>query len=168
MLGDANFDHTVTLLLEHGEQGAVGVVLNRPSTVEVAAVLPGWADRTAEPRLVFVGGPVSPSAAIALGRAVNPPKEGWHSLFGEIGTIDLDLTPDLLTPTCPIRVFSGYAGWGPGQLEDEVEAGGWIVAERYEGDVVSPAPLELWSDALRRQPPRVAMLARYPQRLRAN
>jgi len=165
---DPNFDRTVVLVLEHGEEGAVGVVLNRPSSVAAAAAGPAWAALAPHPQVVFVGGPVSAERAVALAVAADPPEEGWRSLFGDIGTVDLEVKPENFRPSCPVRVFAGYAGWGSGQLEAEVEAGGWIVADRVAGDVVSATPLDLWAGVLRRQPPRLSILAGYPRQLRLN
>ena len=116
VLVDPNFDRTVVLLLSHGEEaGALGVVLNRPSTTDLVEPLPLWSDVAADPAVVFVGGPVEPQMAIALGRDDNG-----------VGTIDLDGDPALLTVR-QVRVFAGYAGWSAGQLESELADGAWAV-----------------------------------------
>src|SRR5205085_9795399 len=96
-LRDSVFDWTVVLVLEHNEDGAIGLVLNRPSETPVAEIRPEWAPMAASPDVVFIGGPVSPSSAICLARAGpaadNPTTEGWKPLFGHLGTLDLGLSP---------------------------------------------------------------------------
>jgi putative transcriptional regulator len=163
-LGDPNFDHTVVLVLEHGDEGAVGVVLNRPTETDVGAPLPGWHRMAAEPAVVFAGGPVSPSAAICLARPWPGERAaGWEPLFGPIGTLDLERDPDEVASTVQaLRVFAGYAGWGGGQLEGEIEAGAWFVVDAQPDDALSQEPEELWRSVLRRQRGPLAMFANYP------
>ncbi|MCA1691459.1 MAG: YqgE/AlgH family protein [Actinobacteria bacterium] len=179
-LGDPNFDHTVVLVLEHADDGAVGVVLNRPSETALAQPLPGWHSLAADPPLVFLGGPVSPEAAICLGRGwsgevgeVTGPGHsgdsderdvaGYEPLFGLLGTVDLSLDPDEMSPALQaIRVFVGYAGWGEGQLEEEIEAGAWFVVDAHPDDALSADPDALWQTVLRRQGGRMAMFANFP------
>lgn len=170
-LGDPNFARTVVLVLEHGEAGALGVVVNRPSETGVVDALPRWGRLAADPPVVFVGGPVSPSAAICIGRApggpdwpdLGPDDDGWRPLFEGLCTVDLDRDPDeLVVPPADVRVFAGYAGWGPTQLEGEVEAGAWYVLDALPGDALSPHPADLWSVVLRRQGGSMAMVANFP------
>jgi putative transcriptional regulator len=114
-LADPNFSRTVVLMLEHGDEGALGVVLNRPIDLSVAEVLPDWVHLISAPACLFVGGPVAPTAVIGLGRGDGPV---FQPLFDGLGTLDLDLDPAAYAPTMAgLRVFVGYAGWGPGQLE---------------------------------------------------
>lgn len=162
-LVDPNFDRTVVLLLEHSDQGAVGVVLNRPSGTRVADALPGWELLAAEPAAVFVGGPVAEDAAIALGAARRPdPGAGWAPVVGGVGTIDLHQGPDdVYAEVRAIRVFAGYAGWGAGQLEGELAANAWVVAPALEDDVMGD-PDDLWRRVLLRQRGRTAWLANAP------
>ncbi len=164
ILGDPNFDHTVVLVLEHGDDGAVGVVLNRPTETDVAEPLPGWHRLAAEPAVVFLGGPVSPTAAICLGRGwPGETATGYEALFGSLGTVDLSLDPDEATSALQaIRVFVGYAGWGEGQLEGEIEAGAWFVVDAHPDDALSSEPEELWRAVLRRQRGHMAMYANFP------
>src|SRR5687768_2508756 len=118
-LEDPNFFRTVVLMLEHTDDGALGVVLNRPTIAELTEPLPAWAPMAAEPAVVFTGGPVQPEAAIGLGRRTPGEGEpdGFAALFGDLGTVDLERPPDAVVPVIDrIRVFAGYAGWGPGQL----------------------------------------------------
>ena len=163
-LGDPNFERTVVLVLEHGEEGALGVVLNRPSELDLAEPLPEWAPAAAHPPVIFIGGPVAPSAAVCLARvAAADGAEGWEPLLGPLGTMDLDSDPDRVIPRLQeIRVFAGYAGWGPGQLESEIDQGGWFVVDAYASDPLSAAPEQLWSDVLRRQRGTLALFAAYP------
>ncbi|TWV41339.1 YqgE/AlgH family protein [Streptomyces misionensis] len=167
-LADPNFDRAVVLLLDHDEEGSLGVVLNRPTPVGVGDILEGWAELTGEPGVVFQGGPVSLDSA--LGVAVVPGGAngeraplGWRRVHGAIGLVDLEAPPELLAPVLgSLRIFAGYAGWGPGQLEDELAEGAWYVVESEPGDVSSPVPERLWREVLRRQRGELAMVATYP------
>ncbi|MFE9948698.1 YqgE/AlgH family protein [Streptomyces sp. NPDC005531] len=164
-LADPNFDRAVVLLLDHDEEGSLGVVLNRPTPVGVGDILVSWADLTAEPDVVFQGGPVSLDSA--LGVAVIPGDEGplgWRRVYGAIGLVDLEAPPELLAAALgSLRIFAGYAGWGPGQLETELTEGAWYVVESEPGDVSSPRPEQLWRAVLRRQRSELAMIATYPE-----
>jgi putative transcriptional regulator len=170
LLGDPNFRRTVVLIVEHEEiQGTLGVVLNRPTAVEVSQVLDQWTDLTSEPSVVFRGGPVAPSSALAL--ALIPGSDepiGWRALDGapalaRLGLLDLDTPPKLLGPAITsMRVYAGYAGWSPGQLEAEIDEGAWYVLSAEPGDVFVPEPELLWRQVLRRQEGDLAFLATYP------
>ena len=168
-LVDPNFDRTVVLLLEHSLAGAVGVVLNRPGETNVEDALPGWERLAAEPGRVFVGGPVAADAASALGSARHTDAgAGWEPVVGPVGTIDLHRDPlDVLGDIAAVRIFAGYAGWGAGQLESELEAGAWIVVPAVPEDVLGPSD-DLWRRVLRRQGGRVAWLANVPEDLSVN
>jgi malate dehydrogenase (oxaloacetate-decarboxylating) len=170
LLGDPNFRRTVVLIVEHEDvQGTLGVVLNRPTTISVDQVLEQWTELTTEPSVVFRGGPVAPNSALAL--AMVPGKDepvGWRALDGapalaRLGLLDLDTPPRLLAPTISsLRVYAGYAGWSPGQLEAEIEEGAWYVLTAQPGDVFAPDPDRLWRQVLRRQEGDLAFLATYP------
>ncbi|GAB3964553.1 YqgE/AlgH family protein [Streptomyces sparsus] len=163
-LTDPNFDRAVVLLLDHDEEGSLGVVLNRPTPVGVEDILEPWAALADDPGVVFQGGPVSLDAA--LGVAVIPGSEGpigWRRVHGAIGLVDLEAPPEVLAADLgSLRIFAGYAGWGPGQLADELSDGAWYVVESEPGDVSSPAPERLWRAVLRRQRSELAMVATYP------
>lgn len=249
VLADPNFDRAVVLLLDHDEEGSLGVVLNRPTPVDVGDILEPWAALTGEPGVVFQGGPVSLDAALAVGVVPAPdpgrgpaagaesnadggrraygggeprtyPADeetdagadagrgawadagadsgagagsgpgsgpdaeanagaeaeadavlgaepdgplGWRRVYGAIGLVDLEAPPELLAAELgSLRIFAGYAGWGPGQLENELSEGAWYVVESEPGDVSSPAPEGLWRSVLRRQRSELAMVATYP------
>jgi putative transcriptional regulator len=161
---DPNFDRSVVLLLEHGDDGALGIVLNRPSETPLATVLPEWDEHATAPGVVFSGGPVAPEAVIALARGGTDASDGWMPFLGEVGTVDVGRDPTDLGPQLhALRIFVGYAGWSPGQLEVELEQEAWFVASVDSGDPFSPNPERLWRDVLRRQRGRVAMFANYPE-----
>jgi len=164
VLQDPNFDRTVALVLEHTEEGALALVLNRPSETELDDPLPAWGPLAAEPPVVFVGGPVALDGAIGLARAAVPSEsEGWAPLFDDLGTVDLSRDPeDIAVPLERLRVFLGHAGWGPGQLEDELAEDAWAVVESAPGDALCEDPDTLWRRVLRRQAGRLAWLANHP------
>lgn len=169
-LADPNFDRAVVLLLDHDEEGSLGVVLNRPTPVGVGDVLEPWAGLAGSPQVVFQGGPVSLDSALGLAVVPGEPRDGedaeplgWRRVFGAIGLVDLEAPPELLAAEMgSLRIFAGYAGWGPGQLEDELVEGAWYVVESEPGDVFSPDPDRLWRSVLRRQRSELAMVATYP------
>ncbi len=163
LLADPNFDRTVVLVLEHGDDGALGVVLNRPSETAVAEPLPRWGDVACEPGVVFIGGPVAPSAVIALARGeARNDTEGWVPVGDDVVSVDLERMPEDLGRIDALRVFAGCAGWTPGQLEGELEANGWFVCDALPGDPFTPEPEALWRTVLGRQPGRLAWYANYP------
>lgn len=164
-LADPNFERTVILILEDQlDEGALGVVLNRPSEREVAEPLPGWAPAAADPPVIFIGGPVRPSDALCVGRLGGTDEaEGWKPLVGPLGTMNLHTDPEEAVPRLDeIRVFAGYAGWLPGQLEQEIFEGGWFVVNAEPSDALSPVPEDLWATVLRRQPGSLALYADFP------
>lgn len=162
-LADPNFDGSVVLVLEHGDDGALGIIVNRPTDAALASVLPAWRTHASAPAVVFSGGPVAPEAVIALARGGHEPAPGWVSVFGDVGTIDIGRDPASFEFSIDaLRVFVGYAGWAPGQLEAEVAQAAWFAVARQTTDPFSGRPERLWRDVLRRQRGRVAMFAHYP------
>jgi putative transcriptional regulator len=162
-LVDPNFDGTVVLMLEHGDEGALGLVLNRPSETEIADVFPEWRDAVVPPDVVFVGGPVSTDAVIALGRRRADGPADFVEIVGDLGTIDLADDPLDVGPWLQaLRVFAGYSGWGPGQLESELAQEAWFVVDMQPEDPFSGEPERLWREVLRRQRGALAMFANYP------
>ncbi len=171
VLADPNFARTVVLLLQaDDEDGALGLVLNRPSGTDVGEVLPDWAPLAAGPGVVFTGGPVQPQSAVCLGhRRLGGPLAAAYAEVegvpgGSIGTVDLDATPGDLAPVVDgVRLFAGYAGWSAGQLEAEVGQGDWWVIDALPTDAFDGEPEHLWGRVLRRQGPPLAFAASYPQ-----
>src|SRR3954471_21064554 len=142
-LTEQPFVRTVILLLEHAEQaGALGLVLNRPEDAPVLDVVPSVADLATAPGVLFSGGPVSPSTAIALGLAApGAEPEGWTPVVPPIVTVDLDHDPALLASSLrALRVFAGYAGWAPGQLEQEIAQGAWYLVDALPDDAFLADP----------------------------
>lgn len=156
---DPNFVDTVVLLLDVDDDGALGVVLNRPSGVPVTAVLDAWSEVVAEPEVLFQGGPVSTQGALAVGMLADADTEpvGFRAVHGLLGIVDLDTPVELVDGSLAgLRIFAGYAGWGAGQLESEIEEGSWYVVAAQAPDVFRLDPTDLWRDVLRRQPGQLA------------
>jgi putative transcriptional regulator len=161
-LTDPNFARTVVLVGVHNDEGAMGVVLNRPSAVTVGEAVPqlGSAVEAEEP--VYIGGPVQPSSIVFLAEFLDPATAGLLVL-GRIGFPAPDAEMDDLTrATARGRVFAGYAGWGEGQLDAELEQGDWILDAALPQDVFSESPEELWSEVLTRKGGSYALVARMP------
>ena len=150
-LQDPNFVDTVVLLLDVTEEGALGVVLNRPSQVLVADVLEPWRDVVGEPEVLFRGGPVGTDVARLRDPQDTP--VGWRPVAGLIGMVDLDTPTELVDGSLSaMRVFAGYAGWGAGQLDGEVERQDWYVVTSEADDPFRDDPEGLRRDVMRRQP----------------
>lgn len=174
-LGDPNFRRGVVLVVQHdAEEGTLGVVLNRPSDVPVGKVLPSWADLVDHPTVVFRGGPVALDSALCLAvlrGAHDPGGEplGWRSLegpplAGRLGLVDLDTPPEVVAAELgALRIFAGYAGWGVGQLEHEIEEGAWYLLDPVPGDPFVFEPDRMWRDVLRRQGGALAVVATCPE-----
>jgi putative transcriptional regulator len=165
-LKDPNFDRTVVLLVAHEPGGALGVVLNRATEVPVADVLGNWSELAGDPAVLFEGGPVQPESAICLARTrpeVKRRVNGFHQVAGALGTIDLSADPERMRDSVAgIRVFAGYSGWSPGQLEDEISSGSWFVFDALPGDPFVNRPDDLWAMVLRRQGDILAAVAHFP------
>lgn len=163
-LEDPNFHRAVILVLDHDEDGALGVVLNRASSLAVAEALGAWTELAADPPVLFGGGPVEPDAIVALGRAITGTVgDGSTAILERIQLVDLDADPVLAAAVLErVRVFAGYAGWAPGQLEGEIDEGAWFTVDADPSDVFTDAPDRLWRRVLRRQPDELALLATYP------
>lgn len=164
---DPNFSRTVVLVLEHAPGGSLGVVLNRPTDIPVDNSLPRWSDVMSAPALLFHGGPVEPQSAICIGRhrrGADPERvEGWHHIAAGVGTVDLEGDPDAARAHMDaLRLFAGYAGWAPGQLDGEIEAGGWFVLRATDDDAFTNDPQDLWREVLSRQPGSLAWVANFP------
>jgi putative transcriptional regulator len=159
---DPNFHRTVVLVVDHGDEGAVGLVLNRRSQAEVSEAVPPLADLVEPEDQVHVGGPVEQQAVIVIAE-LEDPSEAATLVFADVGLVSSDSEPELVAgSTRRARVFAGYAGWGAGQLESEIEEEAWIVEQAEPDDVFAEIPDELWADVLRRKGGQYALLARMP------
>jgi putative transcriptional regulator len=173
MLLDPNFERTVVLVLDHdADTGALGLVVNRPTELTVTTAVPSWSGHVTDPAVVFVGGPVAAESAIGLARTGDPldgatigqADEGFGAIgFFDLGTVDLTREPEDVHPSVSrLRIFAGYAGWAPGQLEGEVAEGAWWVVDAQPDDALSAAPTDLWRDVLRRQPGPLRLASTFP------
>ena len=150
------FRRTVVLVLEHTPDGAMGVVLGRSSDTRVADAVPVLADLPGADDLVYLGGPVSPQSVVALGD-FGQPEEAGTQVVGSLGTLDPDGTNESLRR---VRVYAGYAGWSPGQLDGELEQGAWIVQDADPDDPFRAG--DIWADALARKGGRYRLMATMP------
>jgi putative transcriptional regulator len=162
-LHDPNFFRAVILLLDHDEHGALGLVLNRPGEIVACDVVPRLAPLLEESAVLYVGGPVQQEGVIGLAEYRDPASLGAQPVVGPVGVLDADLDPDdLREGVARVRAFQGYAGWGPGQLEAELDEEAWIVAPALAADAFDDDPGTLWRRALERLGERYAMIARMP------
>ena len=167
-LDDPNFARAVVLVLEHDEDGALGLVLNRPTTTPIDEVLAGWSGLAAEPANLYGGGPVEPSAVVGLAVA-RPEAAAGIAIVGRIRTVDPTSDPALLAGEVErARIFAGYAGWAPGQLEDELAQDAWLVVDALPEDVVSSNPGDLWHAVMARQEGSTRLMATFPDDPRLN
>ncbi|MBR7742932.1 YqgE/AlgH family protein [Phycicoccus sp. BSK3Z-2] len=159
------FRRSVVLVLHHGDDGAQGVVLNRPIEAGIDSVLPGWESVASSPATMFQGGPVQLDSALGLVAVPgdSPAPTGVRRLFGAVALVDLDSTPaDVATEVSGLRIFAGYAGWSEGQLDTEIATGSWYVVDAEPGDAFSGDPGGLWHRVLRRQAPPLRWVAWFP------
>lgn len=154
LLLDPNFARSVVLLLTHDEEGTVGVVLDRPTEIAVGEYLPTWEEVASEPAVVFHGGPVQQEVGVGVGIRA-----------GMLELVDLSEEPD---GDIPVRIFAGCAGWGPGQLDDEVAEDAWFVLPFEPSDILTDQPHELWTRVLRRQAAPLSYFGLYPPDPRLN
>jgi len=163
-LTDPEFFRSVVFLIEHDDTGSVGVIVNRPSHTPVGHVLPDWQEVATEPAVIYNGGPVQRDGALGLGRLAGAAAApGLRPVGDGLALVDLDAAADqVATHARNVRVFAGHAGWGVGQLEDEIARGGWYVVAGGPADVFSGQPAGLWRSVLRRQQAPLALLSTYP------
>jgi putative transcriptional regulator len=162
-LVDPNFARTVVLIAEHTPEGAMGLVLNRPATTLVDEAVPDLAWLAGEEERVWVGGPVAETAVIVLAEWDEPARAG-ALVDGDLGFVGADADgPDQLDGAIRrARVFAGHAGWGPGQLEEELAEEAWIVEPPMREEVFTADPDDLWAAVLRRKGSRYALLSTMP------
>ncbi|UOY00580.1 YqgE/AlgH family protein [Blastococcus sp. PRF04-17] len=172
-LTDPTFAGTVVFVLDHSESGTLGVVLGRPSQVDIRDVLPGWCDLAVEPSVFHVGGPCETDTALCLAvspAALSEPSGPLRRVAGDVYLVDLDTDPaELAFEITGLRVFAGYAGWSPGQLAGEIAEGAWACVPSHPDDVLGPASgPELWRSVMGRQTGRLAVLSTAPAEPSAN
>lgn len=155
-LSSGVFRRSVVVLLDRGDDGTLGVVLTRPGPRPAPALLGPQAERAAEPAVVFLGGPVQPEAVLAVG--VDP---DGQLAWAPVG-------PDAILPPGSLRVFTGYAGWGAGQLDGEVAAGAWWPVPARPADLLATRPERLWQTLVRRLPSPASFAATMPDDPRHN
>jgi putative transcriptional regulator len=160
-LVDPNFRRTVVLVGEHSADGALGLVLNRTSGGTVGELVPELAVLVEGVDAVHFGGPVQPSAVVVLADFIEPERAG-ALVLDSVGFLPAEVDPDALGELRRARVFAGYAGWGPGQLDAELTDGSWIVEPALPDDVFTLEPEELWSEVLRRKGGPFGVLAEMP------
>jgi putative transcriptional regulator len=162
-LEDPNFWRTVVLVVEHSQDGALGLVLNRPSESKVGEAVPQLTNLADADDDVLVGGPVGQSAVIVLADFEDP-EEAALIAFDTVGVLAGGApTDELGTGVRRARIFAGHSGWGPGQLDEEFERGDWIVEPARYSDAFANDPTELWSAVLERKGGSYALVARMPQ-----
>ncbi|GAA1783588.1 MULTISPECIES: YqgE/AlgH family protein [Streptomonospora] len=174
LLEDPNFRRAVVFVVDdEPAEGTLGVIVNRPLELAVGEVLVDWSGFATEPAVMFSGGPVGTGAGLALGTPGGDDAPlGWRPLEGTphegsrvdgLGVVDLDTPPEILGSALGrFRVFAGYAGWGAGQLADEIDEGAWYVVPAVTDDVFSADPSSLWPRVLRRQGGDLALVSTYP------
>lgn len=163
-LRTSTFDRAVILLLSHDDDGALGVIVNRPTELPVGNLLPDWTEFASEPGVVFQGGPVSPDSALGLVRVGEPNEPlGVRRVTDQVGVVDLDTPTEVVGPAVTgMRVFAGYSGWAADQLEGEVEEGSWYVVDAEPSDAFRKDAQDLWRTVLRRQKGELALMSSFP------
>ncbi len=160
-LYDPNFRHTVVLVGEHNSDGALGLVLNRALNITVREVLPPLSELVVPGEPLFEGGPVQPESPVVIAEFERPELAGIL-VFGRVGFLVSEVSTGIEPGILRARVFAGYSGWGPGQLEAEMDADSWIIEPAREEDVFTEAPDLLWSRVLERKGPEYRQLSRTP------
>jgi putative transcriptional regulator len=163
MLKDPNFDRTVVLITEHNEDGAMGLVLNRPSEATVGDAVPDLTWVADPDDTIYVGGPVAPNGVIVLAEW-DDPSQAVVLVEGDLGFVPGDAEdPDALAAAIRrARVYAGHAGWGPGQLEGELAEEAWIVEAPRREELFSDDAEGLWPAVLRRMGREFALLSTMP------
>jgi len=162
---DPNFGRAVILVCAHDEDGAFGLILNRPLDLPVRDVLPEWGALVAAPPAIFRGGPVNPTNTFAL--CLDRTRRLGEPVWRDMRLLDLEEQPEALAADPElqpraVRIFTGYAGWAPGQLESEILDDGWMVVDVRSDDAFTTEPDGLWEAALQRPPARRALVPYFP------
>jgi putative transcriptional regulator len=158
---DPNFWRTVVLIVEHSDEGALGLVLNRPSETTVGEAVSELEQLLDLDDPLYIGGPVQPSALIVLGEFEDPGDAALVA-FDDIGVLASGAQDEPAPGLRRGRAFVGHAGWGPGQLESEIERGDWIIEPATAADAFTGGPAELWEAVLTRKGGSYALVARMP------
>lgn len=165
-LRDPNFRQTVVLLCEHGSQGALGVVVNRPTAIHLSEALPQVPVLEGQRHLLFSGGPVQPNHVLILLRTGQVPDNTHHVFDGVYMGGDMAALEKIMTVpsgTATFRAYVGYSGWSPGQLENEMKTGSWITLPADPSMVFDKDPLLIWADTMRSLGGRYELYAQMPQ-----
>lgn len=161
---DPNFRRVVVYMAEHTDEGAMGLVINRPADTTVAEAVPDleWLAGDGDAG-VWLGGPVSPASVIVLAEFEDPSRAALI-IDGDLGFVpaEIDDRETFAAGVRRRRVFAGHSGWGPGQLEAELEEDSWIIEPAQPGDVFTAEPDALWSRVLRRKGSAYVLLATMP------
>jgi putative transcriptional regulator len=161
-LADPNFARTVVLMTEHNEEGAMGIVLNRPAETAARELLPVLQEIAGEDPL-FIGGPVQPQAVVLLAEFSDPTAAAWL-VVADVGLAAAETDIEELTPAVRRgRFYAGYSGWGPGQLEAEMELDSWIVEAPMPAELFPDDPETLWHDVLERKGGQYTLISRMPE-----
>jgi putative transcriptional regulator len=158
-LTDPNFRQTVVLVCEHGAEGTLGVIINRPTAVLLSEALPNVSVLKGTSYVLFAGGPVQPDGILMLFRVAEEPDQ----LRKVLERVYLGLSREILervitkpNPTETFRAYAGYAGWAPGQLEFEMAMGSWAVTPADPSSIFDKMPETLWTELVEAmQAPRV-------------
>jgi putative transcriptional regulator len=161
---DPNFRRVVVYMAEHTDEGAMGLVINRPAETTIGEAVPDleWLAGEGESEL-WLGGPVSPASVIVLAEFEDPTRAALI-VDGDLGFVpaEIDDRDTFAAGVRRARVFAGHSGWGPGQLEAELEEDSWIIEPAQRGDVFTADPDALWSRVLRRKGSEYVLLATMP------
>ena len=159
---DPNFWRTVVLVIEHTDEGALGLVLNRPSETTVGEAVPQLESLVDLEEQLYIGGPVQPSAVIVLGEFEDP-SDAALLAFDDVGVLGTGSTPEeAVAGLRSGRAFVGHAGWWPNQLDDEIERGDWILEPARLNDAFTNDGQGLWASVLTRKGGNYALIARMP------
>lgn len=174
------FARSVIFIIEHDDTGTLGVDLTKRSQTPVHNVLEPWAPLMADPPVLYMGGPVNQTQPICIGVVRNgatlPEKTDgitgapfMERIAHRFALVNLGVEPEEIAPSIDgARIFAGYAGWDPGQLDEELDRGDWYVAPALPSDVLAPAAADVWGDCMRRQPWPLPLYGTYPVDVRDN
>ena len=165
-MNDPNFERSVVLMLTHDENGAFGLVLTRPTdldSLDEDGSLSDWIDAANAPSVLFEGGPVQQDSIIGLARFSDESDRSWTSAVAVgLHSIDLESDPTNSSECSSLRLFAGYSGWGPAQLDGEIAASHWFVVDSQPGDAFDDHPTTLWRRVLERDPKHREWVRHFP------